>query len=274
MKDDYLTRIKENSKWYDPNYVPIPKPDDWQPEERFREDHSRYPGSPRCQAWSGRTGEQCKKLSLKDKKKCRSHKGTVPSGVAAGAYKHGRYVKSVVGNPTISKAYQEALKQQGLLNLSPNIAMTDARLDALYQDDIYLSDEIVEMTRGIYNLWFELKQLIPRSNPALTEKMTEFGLNFEQLFRAMKNKSAFNKREDQLTERRRKLTETETKRQVSTAEVVLKAEVIGIFSIMGGLFKEVIQNNIEDVKVQRKVITDYSEVIDMHIVNFFSSEDK
>lgn len=268
----YLEYIKSQD-WYDPNYKPILKPENWQPELIFSIGHKRE-GTPRCLAWSGRTGRQCNNSPIVGRKNCKSHNGKNPIGIEHGAYKHGRHTKSVVGNPTISKAYQEALKQQGLLNLSPNIAMADARLDALYQDDIYLSDEILEMAQGIYNLWFELKLLIPRSNPALTEKMTEFGLNFEQLFRAMKNKSAFNKREDQLTERRRKLTETETKRQVSTAEVVLKAEVIGIFSIMGGLFKEVVQSNIKDIKAQRKVITGFSEVIDTHIVNFFSSEDK
>lgn len=264
----------KSQDWYDPNYKPIPKPEGWRPEVKFREDHSRYPGSPRCLAWSGRTGNQCGKLPIKGREKCQSHGGTQPRGTNRKTYKHGRYTKSVSGNPDLSKAYAEALKQQGLLNLSPNIALTDARLDVLYQDDIYLSDEIVEMAQAIYNLWFELKQLIPRSDPALIEKMTKFGLNFEQLFQAMKNKSAFNKREDQLTERRRKLTETETKRQVSTAEVVLKAEVIGIFSIMGGLFKDVVQDNIEDITDQRKIITGFSEVIDTHIVNFFSSEDK
>lgn len=264
----------KSQPWYDPNYEPIPKPEGWRPEVKFREDHSRYPGSPRCLAWSGRTGKQCGKLPIKGREKCQSHGGTQPRGTNRKTYKHGRYTKSVSGNPDLSKAYQEALKQQGLLNLSPNIAMTDARLDMLYQDDIYLSDEVIKLAEDVMAMWLDLKQIIPRNDVNLVEKLITFDVNIKQLYKAMSDKNAFDKREDTLTERRRKLTETDTKRQVSTAEVVLKAEVIGIFSIMGGLFKDVVQDNIEDIPIQRKLITGFSEVIDTHIVNFFSSEDK
>jgi hypothetical protein len=269
-QEEYLRHIKSQD-WYDSDYKPIPKPENWQPETKFREDH-RYAGKSRCLAWSGRTGEQCKKLPIKGREKCKSHGGTQPRSIDRANYKHGRYTKSVAGNPTVAKAYEEALKQRGILNLSPNIAMTDARLDLLYQEDIYLTEELIEMAESIYQLWLELKQLIPRNNPSTVEQIIQFDQKIKQFIKGIEDKEAFNKREDQLTERRRRLTETETKRQTAHAEVVLKAEAIGIFAIMGNLFRQVVLDNIEDKETAQRVIKGQSEVIDTHIVGFFSTD--
>jgi len=272
-KNTYLDRLKETQSWYDPDYVPIPKPVDWRPEVKFREDH-KWAGHPRCLEWSGRTGKQCGSLPTKGKEKCRHHRGNSASGVDHYKYKHGRYTKAVSSNPTIAKAYEEALKQQGILNLSPNIAMTDARLTLLYQDDIYLTDELIDLANNLLIIWQELKEFIPRSNPSTVERIIQFDTTIKHFTNALQAKNAFDKREDQLTERRRKLTETETKRQTTQAEVVLKAEAIGIFAIMGNLFREIVMNEVEDRQTAQRVIKGQSEVIDTHIVNFFSTDKK
>lgn len=273
-KEKYLDHIK-SQPWYDPNYVPIPKPDNWQPNTVFPENH-RLAGRFQCQAWSGRTGKQCGHPPLKGADKCKSHnKGIRPKGIQHANYTEGRYTKSVAGNPDVAEAYEEAMKQKGLLNLSPNIAMADARLDLLYQDDMYLSDEIVELVSKVHKAWQDLKVLIPSSNPSLIEKKAIFNANFEILFKAMLDKKAFEKREDVLTERRRKLTETESKRQKDMAEVILKAEAIGIFAQMGTNFRDLILETVQDKGQQTKVIKGFSEIIDTNIINFFSTkEDK
>lgn len=267
--EDYLNHISKQD-WYDKNFERIPKPDDWQPDKTFPEGH-RKEGSPRCQQWKSKGG-QCGQSPIKGKQKCSTHGGKASGGPSHGRYKHGRYTKSVANNPTVAKAYEEALKQQGILNLSPNIALTDARLDLLYETDIFSSDEIVKLADDTYQQWIDLKDTIPRNDPNTVEKIAKFNVNFEKLFEAMNSKNAFNKREDVLTERRRKLTETETKRQTATKEIVLKAEAIGIFAIMGGLLRDVVTNATEDKDAQREILEGFSKVIDTHIVGFFSSE--
>lgn len=269
-QDEYMRHIKSQD-WYDPDFERIPKPKDWEPEPTFREGH-RYASHPRCQAWSGRTGKQCNNLPIKGREKCKSHGGTQPRGIDRKTYKHGRYIESVANNPTVAKAYEQALKQQGILNLSPNIAMADARLDLLYQEDIYLTDELIELAMNLHTLWQTLIQFIPRNDPNVVENLKKFDTNIKQFIKGIEDKSAFNKREDQLTERRRKLTETETKRQTAMAEVVIKAEAIGVFAIMGNLFKEMVLTEIEDKETAKNVINGFSQIIDTHIVGFFSTD--
>lgn len=271
--ESYLAHIKKQ-KWYDSGYVPTPKPKDWQPELTFGEDHI-YAGKDRCQAWSRRTGKQCQRSPIRGRKNCKSHNGASVRGIQHANYTTGRYTKSVAGSPDVAEAYDIALKQKGLLNLSPNIAMTDARLSLLYEETVHLNDEIVELASKVYEAWLELKPLIPATNPSLIEKKVVFNANFEILFKAMLDKKAFEKREDTLTERRRKLTETESKRQKDMAEVILKAEAIGIFAQMGTNFRDLILEVVEDKQQQTKVIKGFSEIIDTNIVNFFNtSEDK
>lgn len=268
--ESYLEHIKKQS-WYDPDFERISQPEEWKPELKFQENH-RLAGSCRCQQWTSK-GKQCERVAMNGKEKCQTHWGKIPNGINASGYKHGRYTKSVANNPTVAEAYAQALKQQGILNLSPNIAMADARLDLLYREDIYLTEELIELAINLYTLWQELKQIIPRNNPQTVENLLQFDTNMKQFIKGIEDKSAFNKREDQLTERRRRLTETETKRQTAQAEVVLKAEAIGVFSIMGNLLKELVLTEIEDEKTAKKVINGFSEIIDTHIVGFFSTEE-
>jgi len=266
----YFEHIRKQP-WYDPNFKRIPKPEGWEPELTFGEGH-RHEGLSRCQQWTSK-GKQCGKLPMKNEVKCQSHCGNKTRGIQHGNYTTGRHIKSVAGNPDLAQAYDIALKQKGLLNLSPNIALTDARLDLLYQDDIYFSAEIVELASKVYEAWLELKPLISATNPSLIEKKTVFNANFEILFKAMLDKRAFEKREDTLTERRRKLTETESKRQKDMAEVILKAEAIGIFAQMGTNFRDLILEVVEDKQQQTKVIKGFSEIIDTNIVNFFNTDE-
>jgi hypothetical protein len=265
-------KLYKDRDWYDPEYKPISKPDNFEPDLNFPLDHKCY-GHIRCLQWSGRLGRQCLNIAIKGSNKCRHHGGKKATGVANGNFKHGRYTKAVAGNPSVAKAYDIALKQQGLLNLSPNIAMTDARLDLLYQEDIYLSDEIIDAVETLYNAWQELKQDIPKNDPKITENMLTVNAQLLAILRMMKSRKAFDKREDTLTERRRKLTETETKRQLGTAEVVLKAEVISIFATMGTAFRELIVSNIEG-KQRSKILSGFSEIIDTYIIGFFGTEEE
>lgn len=263
-------RAEVTSKpWFDPDFKKVPKPEGWEPELVFPSDH-RKAGVDRCQQWISR-GRQCGKQSIRGRPKCATHGGKLPKGLAHVNYKHGRYTKAVAGNPDVARAYDLALKQRNLLNLSPNIAMTDARLDLLYEDDVYLTQELVELVEKSFALWLELKYTLPQRDPAIIEQITIFNLSFASLLRMMQSKVAFDKREDVLTERRRRLTETEVKRQLGTSEVILKGEVVSVFALLGGLFRELIVTNVSATHERRAVIEGFVEIINTHTIAFLAT---
>lgn len=272
-----MTKTEEESPKWEPNYVRIPKPKDFIPVTHFVEGE-RWEGHPRCQEWARSQGRQCGKRTVGGTKKCYSHGGANAfkklRGSANPNYSHGRYSSSVASNTELAEAYEIALKQKGLLNLSPNIAMTDAQLALLYEDSFSANKELVYLSQKIYDLWVELKIIIPRNEPQVIEGVIEFNVAIGQLAKLLKDQKNFNQREDELTERRRRLTETETRRQVSTAETVLKAEAIGIFASIGNLFREMILEEVTERKEQRRVLGRFADIVDSHVVRFFAPEEK
>jgi len=65
------------------------------------------------------------------KKVCRPHGGLTPLGPAHGAFKHGRYSKFLPAR--FLARYEEALADEGLVELRDEIAILDLRLTVLVQ---------------------------------------------------------------------------------------------------------------------------------------------
>lgn len=76
-----------------------------------------------CSAKSKRTGKQCRAKAMANGK-CYHHGGSAKKGLALPQTKHGRYSKDL---PTrLLSRYEEAISDPELLNLSAEIALTDA----------------------------------------------------------------------------------------------------------------------------------------------------
>lgn len=264
--ENYLEYVKKQP-WYDPNFEPIPEPDDWKPELVFPENH-RWAGMPRCQQWISR-GRQCWNSPVKGKNKCRTHGGMNGSGVSHPTYKHGRYTKSIAGNTTLSKMYQEALKQRNLLSLAPNIAMTDAHLSALYEKYININEEILATYIEMYKLWHLIEPEIPRNNVNLVKNLAQFTVYLNKFHFLAASQNEFNEREDKLTERRRKLSEAETRRLAQDSEIILKAEVVAVFTELGKAFRDLILKEVSEYGERNAVLRGFNKVIDSHILPYF-----
>src|SRR5687768_13482403 len=84
---------------------------------------------PRCTARSKRTGQPCTQPICSGGTKCRLHGGRSRRGLAAPAWKGGRYSKALP--PDLVDAYERARTDSELLALRDELALVDARLRSL-----------------------------------------------------------------------------------------------------------------------------------------------
>lgn len=82
-----------------------------------------------CTAKSKQSGQQCKNGCAPGKTKCRIHGGASPTGIAAGAYKTGRYSKDLPAR--LAARYEEAQSDPGILDLRQELYLLDARIGQL-----------------------------------------------------------------------------------------------------------------------------------------------
>jgi hypothetical protein len=87
--------------------------------------------APRCTARSKRTGQPCTQPVCRGRTKCRLHGGRSRRGLAAPAWKGGRYSKALP--PDLVDAYERARTDPELLALRDELALVDARLNALLE---------------------------------------------------------------------------------------------------------------------------------------------
>ena len=120
-------------------YKKYPKPEDFEPEPYFPEDHKRA-GKARCTAWAKSKGEQCANSPADEKtSKCRFHGGRALRGPENGNWKNGRYEgKYAATHPSphtaaIVKtrwraAYVKYLDSTDNLSLGEDVALNLARI--------------------------------------------------------------------------------------------------------------------------------------------------
>ena len=76
-----------------------------------------------------RRGQECKQPAMENGR-CRLHGGLTPRGIAAPGFKHGRYSK-YLKDTTLASAYEAALRDPDLLDLSNEVAILQTRLQAI-----------------------------------------------------------------------------------------------------------------------------------------------
>ena len=91
------------------------------------------PGKPppeqQCTARSRRTGKRCEAWRVKGSSVCYHHGGATPRGVEAGAFRHGRYSKSLPDR--LASTYQNALTDEQRHELRDELAVSRAKVDDL-----------------------------------------------------------------------------------------------------------------------------------------------
>jgi hypothetical protein len=111
---------------------------------------------------SKRSGQQCRQPAMHGTTVCYMHGGKTPSGIAAPAFKSGRYSKHLPSR--LIASYEAAQQDADLLNLNAEIALIDARLvDVLGRVDTGESGKV----------WRDLKETFQEMRDAFARRDTQ-----------------------------------------------------------------------------------------------------
>ena len=181
----------------------------------------------RCTAKSKQSGERCKNWASVGMKVCHIHGGKTPRGMAAPAFKNGRYSKHL---PTrLTERYEASLKDPELLELKNEIALIDSRLeDLLRRVD---TGESGGLWLAVQNTWREHKTGTP------AEKARAAVMLDRLIEEALQDYMAWSEIQIAL-EQRRKLVESERKRLVDMQQYITSQQAMTLVAAMIGIIKE------------------------------------
>lgn len=155
----------------------------------------------KCQGRSRQTGKPCKLTAEPGRQFCGIHGGKALAGPDSGTWKHGRFSKYLPAR--LLDKYHESLNDPDLLNLTEQIAVTDARIAELY----------ASLDRGESgHLWKQLKDARRRSH---SDDLSVAKAALNEMDRLIGEGSTLESTWDQIEsaqEHRRKLVNTERRR--------------------------------------------------------------
>lgn len=159
-----------------------------------------------------RSGTPCKGQAMANGR-CRMHRGKAVSGIAHPNFQHGRYAKDI---PTrMLSTYQAALADTELLNLRQEISLLDARLsDVLKRVDTGESGAVWAA------LGEALREFQKASAAGDTAKMREHLTALTDLIQRGQSDTAAWGDVRALIQERRRVTESERKRQVEMQQSI------------------------------------------------------
>lgn len=166
-----------------------------------------------CTAHSKRTGERCRDHAMKGRATCYHHGGKTPRGFALPQTTHGRHSKDL---PTrLNERYHASLNDPDLLNLSEEIALTDAFIeDARRGLDHGESGRLFTELKASWDDLTAAQRA--KDSVAVSQAIGEIGTLIRHGVAAY---AARNEAAD-LIERRRKLVESEGKRRVTMRDMI------------------------------------------------------
>ena len=178
-----------------------------------------------CTATSKRTGERCRDHAMKGREVCYHHGGPTPRGFALPQTKTGRHSKDL---PTrLSGRYIESLNDADLLNLTDEIALTDAFIeDARRGLDHGESGRLFADLKASWDTLTTAQRA--KDAAAVSQAIGEIG----QLIRYGVSAYAARNEAADLVERRRKLVESESKRRVQMQDMITSERAMLLVSAL------------------------------------------
>jgi hypothetical protein len=191
-----------------------------------------------------RTGGECNGSAMSNGK-CRMHGGATPTGAAAGSFKHGRNSKYITAIPgRIKNDFIALRKRDDQLRLNDDIALIDARLN-----DVLLRVDSGEAGA----LWIDLKKAhqafkAARASgdvPKMTERLFEMEAAIEK---GVTDWQAWGEVKS-LIEQRRRLVESERKREIEQQELLTGKEAASLFNALLSIVNE----NVTDASTKQRI---------------------
>jgi hypothetical protein len=229
------------------------KPLNFKPEPFFPKDwyHHNYAGKRRCLSWAPTSGSQCNAAAMRGRLNCRKHGGKTPVGVAASAYKTGRYSKYVPAR--MLSSYKASLNDPDLLEVRSDIALLDARLaDLLSRVDNGESGHLLKEARDAFNL---LKSAMQRRDADQTVvAMTTLD---EKLNRGVADYAAWDEIY-QVMGKRERAGEREMNRLVAMNQTMTVERALELIHTIG----DIIRRHVQDRETLLRISAEIAYLID------------
>lgn len=193
---------------------------------------AQSPMKARCTAKSKASGQRCKNFAEPGFSVCRFHGGKTPVGVAAPAFKTGRYSRHMPAR--LLETYQQSIDDPELLNMRADIALIDSRLaELLKRADTGEAGTLWEqMSKTAVKLLaaFDAEDMSTlRAGLADLGKLAVDGVADYEVWSEIQS----------LVEQRRKVVEAEQKRLVTMQQMVTAEQAM---SLVAGLLNAVKQH--------------------------------
>lgn len=218
---------------------------DLEPDEKGRPVHGRNAkGEPVC---FGRKndGGRCMSRARRRNGRCRKHAGNTPRGVASPHFKTGEWSSSMPSR--LVETYHRSLEDPEILALNTSIALTRARLgDLLSRVDTGDSDR---WRRELKAAWDEFRAARSRAGrtggsedakEARRQRLEDAEENLDRLVSACVADAAAWSELRAAEEHLRKLVETETKRRLSGAEVLMAEDAMALAAAVVAAARETV----------------------------------
>lgn len=177
-----------------------------------------------------RRGGKCQHLAMPNGK-CRFHGGKTPKGPAHPAFKHGRYSKDLPSR--MSARFADAVTDGELIQLERDVALVDTRVGELLSE--LSQDSAGVLFQRIQKAWDRFKNGSPDEQAKSTLELTnliEQGANdwlkWQEIY--------------DLIERRRRLVESEFKRQAQLNQVLTVSEGVTLITA----FVDIVKQHVSD----------------------------
>lgn len=202
-----------------------------------------------CTATSKTTGERCKQSAKLGSTKCHYHGGATPKGIASPHTTHGRYSKYL---PTrLLERYGTATQDDQLLVLRDEIAVIESRLgDLLLRVD---TGEAGAAWKAVRKAHDELAESIHSKDSG---KMLSALRDMDRIIgRGMADYAAWGEVYN-LLEQRRKLVESERKREIEAQQHITAQEALLLVSAL----LDSVKRNVTDPIARTAIQTDFIQL--------------
>lgn len=206
-----------------------------------------------CKAKSKRTGERCRRAAVAGKEVCYIHGGATPSGPDSPHWKHGRYARGYadIVPKRLVERYEAALNDRQALSMRAELALIDARLaDMLARVD---SGESGSLWKSLRETWRTLERAQRQQD---AEKVAESLVRVGELIRRGYTDSVAWREVGDLIERRRRLAESERKRELEAKEIMRIDEGLALVSLL----MDAVKRHVSDPRTLAAIAAELSRV--------------
>lgn len=204
-----------------------------------------------CDATAKSTGLRCGNPAVRGSTKCRMHGGSSLRGIAAPAYRHGRYSKHL---PThLRQSYEEAREDEQLLSGREEVALLSARIaDLTARLHFGDSGSLWQDLRGVYD---ELQKAMAAGE---LDRVTSCLLSMGKVIKSGNDNEGMWEEIRETCETLNRVRAAENKRQVDLKQLIAAPQAIALMMAV----VQIVQRNVSDVRVLNNIQREVTLLLD------------